>query len=208
MSRWGMRMSELAERSGLPVATIKFYLREGLLPAGESTAATRATYDESHLRRLRLVRALTEVARLRLDAVRLVLAAVDDENLSWHEAVGAAHTRLVPDPGSPPVAADAQVAALLQRQGWTISPQSPHAAVLARALDALESLERPASDELLDVYAEAATLIAEHEVASIGEEHVSAAEQVVVGTLLLEPVLLAIRRIAQENVSLRTRDRR
>jgi len=201
-------MSELAERSGLPVATIKFYLREGLLPPGESTAATRATYDESHLRRLRLVRALTDVAHLRLDAVRQVLAAVDDDSLSWHEAVGAAHTRLVPDPAVGPVPADAQVTSLLERHGWTLAADSPHAAVLARALDALEGLEHPASDELLDVYADAATRIAEHEVAAVGEEHVAAAEQVVVGTLLLEPVLLAIRRIAQENVSLRTRDRR
>ena len=201
-------MSELAEQSGLPVATIKFYLREGLLPAGESTAATRATYDESHLRRLRLVRALTEVARLRLDAVRQVLAAVDDESLSWHEAVGAAHTRLVPESTSTPVAADAQVAVLLQRHGWTLTAGSPHAALLARALDALEGLGHPASDELLDVYADAATSIAEHEVAAVGDDHVTAAEEVVVGTLLLEPVLLAIRRIAQANVSLRTRDRR
>ena len=59
------------------------------------------------------------------------------------------------------------------------------------------------------MYADAATLVAEHEVAGVSEDdHVLAAEQVVVGTLLLEPVLLAIRRIAQENVSLRTRDRR
>ena len=102
----------------------------------------------------------------------------------------------------------AQVTGLLERHGWTLTPDSPHAAVLARALDALDGLEHPASDELLDVYADAATRIAEHEVAAVGEEHVAAAEQVVVGTLLLEPVLLAIRRIAQENVSRRTRDRR
>jgi DNA-binding transcriptional MerR regulator len=199
-----MRMSELAEASGLPVATIKFYLRVGLLPAGESTAATRATYDASHLRRLRLVRALTDVAHLRLDAVRQVLAAVDDDSLSWHEAVGAAHTRLAEDRTSEPVRADAQVAALFERHGWTATG-SPHAAVLARALDALDGLDHPASDELLDVYADAATRIAEHEVAAVGEDHVAAAEHVVVGTLLLEPVLLAIRRIAQENVSRRTR---
>ena len=201
-----MRMSELAERSGLPVATIKFYLREGLLPPGESTAATRAVYDESHLRRLRLVRALTEVARLRLDAVRSVLAAVDDDTLSWHEAVGSAHSRLAPDVGAPGPAGD-RVAALLDRHGWVVSRDSPHARVLAQALAALEGLDHPASDELLDVYADAATRIAEHEVASVDEDHVAATEQVVVGTLLLEPVLLAIRRIAQENVSQRTRGR-
>jgi DNA-binding transcriptional MerR regulator len=198
-------MAELAERSGLPVATIKFYLREGLLPPGESTAATRAVYDESHLRRLRLVRALTEVAQLRLDAVRSVLAAVDDDSLSWHEAVGAAHSRLAPDLAAPAPAAD-RVDALLARQGWAVSPDSPQPRVLARALTALDDLGHPASDALLDVYAHAASVIAQHEVASVDDDHVAAAEQVVVGTLLLEPVLLAIRRIAQENVSRETRD--
>ena len=32
-----MWMAELAERSGVPVPTIKFYLREGLLPRGGRT---------------------------------------------------------------------------------------------------------------------------------------------------------------------------
>ncbi|HET6652862.1 MAG TPA: MerR family transcriptional regulator, partial [Nocardioides sp.] len=81
-------MSELAARTGLPVPTIKYYLREGLLPPGESIGATRAHYDDTHVRRLRLVRALIEVAGLRLEDVRRVLDAIDDEDLSWHEAVG------------------------------------------------------------------------------------------------------------------------
>ena len=55
-----MWMAELASRSGLTVPTIKYYLREGLLPPGETVGATRTRYDESHVRRLRLVRALDE----------------------------------------------------------------------------------------------------------------------------------------------------
>ena len=31
-----MLMAELSRRSGVPVATIKYYLREGLLPPGEA----------------------------------------------------------------------------------------------------------------------------------------------------------------------------
>ena len=197
-------MAELAERSALPVATIKYYLREGLLHAGESTSATRARYDDSHLRRLRLVRALTAVAHLRLDEVRAVLAAVEDETLSWHDAVGSAHTRLSPGTAVASARAREQVEALLRRQGWTLSPRSPHAEVLGAALDALRDLDHPADDALLDVYARAADLVAETEVAGIvPEDRTAAAEHVVVGTLLLEPVLLAVRRIAQENASAR-----
>src|SRR5689334_14598408 len=133
-----MRMAELAERSGLPVATVKFYLRDGLLHPGEATSATRAEYDDGHVRRLRLVRALTEVAGMRLDAVRQVLAAVDDDSLDWHETVGAAHTRLSPDapPASP--ASAKRVRALLRRRRWTLGEHSPHPDVLARALQALD----------------------------------------------------------------------
>jgi DNA-binding transcriptional MerR regulator len=53
-----MRMAELSRASGIPVATIKFYLREQLLPAGERTGPNQSRYGEEHLRRLRLIRGL------------------------------------------------------------------------------------------------------------------------------------------------------
>lgn len=46
-----MRLAELSERSGVSTATIKYYLREGLLTSGRQVNATTADYDESHLRR-------------------------------------------------------------------------------------------------------------------------------------------------------------
>lgn len=205
-----MWMAELATRSGLSVATIKYYLREGLLPAGEATGATRARYDENHVRRLRLIRALTEVAGLSLDTVRQVLAGIDGAG-SWHEAVGSAHTRLggagEEDTG-PTQASLARVDAMLARQGWQLAPGHPNARVLARALDTLDGLDHPASDTLLDLYAAAMRPVAAHEVLAVREtvgsdEHAveESVEAAVIGTLLQEPLLLAIRRIAQENVS-------
>ena len=155
-----MRVSELSEATGVSVATIKYYLREGLLPPGESVGATRAHYDDSHVRRLRLVRALIEVAGLRLEDVRRVLAAIDDEDLSWHEAVGAAHTRLPsPAAGAADESQRQRVDELLERHGWELSPVSPHRDPLAAALASLESLGHPPSDDHLDTYAEAAALI-------------------------------------------------
>ena len=198
-----MWMSELAARTGLPVPTIKYYLREGLLPPGESVGATRAHYDETHVRRLRLVRALIEVAGLRLEDVRRVLEAIDDEDLSWHEAVGAAHTRLPSPAGGAAEESQLQrVDELLGRHGWELSPVSPHREALGAALASLESLGHPPSDDHLDTYAEAAALIGRHDVAGLDEsDRADAAEHAVVSTLLLEPVLLILRRIAQENAS-------
>ena len=37
-----MRISDLAETTGVPVHTLKYYLREGLLMPGEATSRTRA----------------------------------------------------------------------------------------------------------------------------------------------------------------------
>ena len=54
-----MRISALATAADVPLATVKFYLREGLLHPGAATSATQASYDESHVRRIRLIRALT-----------------------------------------------------------------------------------------------------------------------------------------------------
>ena len=46
-----MRISQLSAQTGIPVATIKFYLRENLLHDGARTSATQAQYDESHVAR-------------------------------------------------------------------------------------------------------------------------------------------------------------
>ena len=199
-----MWMAELASRSGVSVATIKYYLREGLLPAGESTGATRSRYDDTHVRRLRLIRALTDVAGLRLDTVRQVLEGIEGAR-SWHDAVGSAHTRLsgAGDDTAPPSSGSlSRVDALLRRQRWELGADHPQAAVLARTLDALDGLEHPVGDDLLDLYAAAMRPVAQHEVSAVrADDRDASIEAAVIGTLVQEPLLLAIRRIAQENVS-------
>ena len=198
-------MAELSARSGLPVPTIKYYLREGLLPAGTAVGATRARYDESHLRRLRLVRALVDVAQLRLDVVRSVLDGIDNAS-TRHDAVGAAHLRLSQTAADDPPPSDGalrMVDELLERNGWTLMPNSPHRVALARALDTVEILGLPVGPSILDAYSHAMREAATVELGLVAEtkDRELAVEHAVIGTLLLEPVLLAMRRIAQVNVS-------
>jgi DNA-binding transcriptional MerR regulator len=196
-----MQMSELSRLSGVPVATVKYYLREGLLPPGVATSATRATYDEAHLRRLRLIRALVQVGQLRLDAVREVLAAVDDQTVNLHHTVGAAHHVLAPHGAASPQAAEA-VDRLLRQRRWRVHPDSANRHALAVAFEALGQVGFELSEATLDTYADAAAAVAEADVATVptdSAEH--AVEHVVIGTVLLEPVLLALRRLAQENLS-------
>lgn len=198
-----MRLAELARRSGLPVATIKYYVRLGVLPPGVAESSTWASYDESHVRRLRLVRALTDVAGMSLDDVRRVLEAVDDAETP-HQARGAAQWPLSPaPPRAPSPASRRRVDELLSRHGWSVADDSPHRQMLASALDTLADLEFAATDELLDAYADACRTIAQVEVARVAEEaeRLAAAERLVIGTLLYEPVLLTLRRMAHEAVS-------
>ncbi|SFP85056.1 MerR HTH family regulatory protein [Geodermatophilus dictyosporus] len=196
-----MQISELARRTGVPVATVKYYLREGLLPSGELTGATRARYDEAHVERLRLVRALLGPGGLSVATARSVLAAVDAPGTAVHEALGAAH-RALPGvgPGDPPDLDRAR--AVLARRGWRVAEDSPALRALAAALAALEAAGYPPGDDLLDRYAEAAGRIGEQDVAEVPAGSLPEAVRfVVVNTVLLEPVLLALRRLAQEDAS-------
>ena len=71
----GMRMAELAMRSGVSRETIHFYLREGLLPRPRKAGRTVAYYDEEHLSRLKLIRTLREEKYLPLAVIRRLLDA-------------------------------------------------------------------------------------------------------------------------------------
>jgi DNA-binding transcriptional MerR regulator/tetratricopeptide (TPR) repeat protein len=69
----GMRMAELARRSGVTRETIHFYLREGLLPRPEKGGRTVAYYGEEHIDRLRTIRRLREEKYLPLAVIRRLL---------------------------------------------------------------------------------------------------------------------------------------
>lgn len=69
----GMRMAELATRSGVARETIHFYLREGLLPKPKKGGRTVAYYGEEHLERLRTIRRLREEKYLPLAVIRRLL---------------------------------------------------------------------------------------------------------------------------------------
>ena len=97
-----MRIAELSSRSGTSIPSIKYYLREGLLPAGTSTGRNQADYGAEHLYRLRLIRALIDVGGLSVAAARDVLGAVDTPDLPGHTLLGTAHVRRrTPEPARP-----------------------------------------------------------------------------------------------------------
>ncbi|MGO4598048.1 MerR family transcriptional regulator [Terrabacter sp. 2RAF25] len=196
-----MRISELSERSGVTIPTLKYYLREGLLHAGELQGATRAVYDDSHLERVRLVRTLVDVGRLSIERVREVVRAIDAPPAGRHELLGAAHEALRPHPPTSTPAPDAlaQVAAL----GLPECDHSPASLQLAHALTSAADGGWTIEPTTLSVWLGAMREVAQTDVvAELGE--VSAGEALryaIVGNVLTDPVLLALRRVAQEDVS-------
>ncbi|MBV9919383.1 MAG: hypothetical protein JOY78_00810, partial [Pseudonocardia sp.] len=116
--------------------------------------------------------------------------------------LGAAHHALPVPQGEPSPAELDQTRAHLRRWGWTVDDASPSLALLTAALHALHHAHFDTSDALLDRYADAAAALAEEDVASVPTGSTAEAVRfVVLGTLLLEPVLLALRRLAHENAA-------
>lgn len=196
-----MRISEIVERSGVPLATLKYYLREGLLPPGESTGATSARYGEDHVRRLALIRALTDVAGLSVAKTKVVLGLIDSPQSDLYSALGRAVGAL------PPYIDDdledhARARTAIEKLGWIYDPSYPAVAQLERALAAAESVGMPMSDERLVGYGEHVRAIAQIDVAQVPSSDAKAAIQyAVLGTALYEPILAALRRLAHQDVS-------
>jgi DNA-binding transcriptional MerR regulator len=205
-----MKVSELSDRSGLPVQTIKYYIREGLLPKGTATAATRAEYGDEHLDRLRLIRALREVGDLPIASVKRIVGAVDDDGVGLHDLLDTTAYALSPpaepqpeDPGWRSARED--VNAIVTELGWQVAPDAPTRDLLAQAFLALRRLGLPIVWTELRPYIEAATIIADHEVGAIpiDGERGHAVQAAVATNVLYEKVLLALRRMAQEDATAR-----
>ncbi|WP_318541444.1 MerR family transcriptional regulator [Kocuria marina] len=71
-------LNALAEVSNTTTASIKFYRREGLLPAGTRLTATRQDYDQGHVERLQLIRVLREEAGATIPDIRALVTLIDD----------------------------------------------------------------------------------------------------------------------------------
>ncbi|MBB5116755.1 MerR family transcriptional regulator [Streptomyces eurocidicus] len=209
-----MRLAELSERSGVPTATIKYYLREGLLQPGRRVSATQSEYGEDHLRRLRLARALIQIGKVPVATAREVISAAEDESLDHHERLGAATLALPlgPGPAGDDPAADAarrSVTELLRRLGWPCEcgpdELSPAHRTLIAAVAAIVRLGYPCDVEQLLPYGRLAERLAVSDLDLVEREETRAGqiEAAVVLTVLYEPVLLSLRRLAHAEESAR-----
>lgn len=76
-----MLIGELARRTNTKVETIRFYEREGLLPAPERTSGNYRSYGEAHLKRLSFIRRARALG-FGIDRVVALLELADCRDMS------------------------------------------------------------------------------------------------------------------------------
>ena len=74
-----MRMRELEKASGVGRETIRYYIREGLLPEPDRASRNSASYNDSHVARLRAIKRLQEERFLPLAVIRSLLDGADGD---------------------------------------------------------------------------------------------------------------------------------
>ncbi len=198
-----MKMAELSTQTGVPVATLKYYLREGLVPPGEALGATRAEYDGSHVDRVRLVRALVDGAGLSIAAVHAIVTAIEHPPTSRHELLGVAQ-HLLPTK-HPEAEVTGEVRDLVHAAGWTsVYDDGPALHMLAGAIAAARASGIPLRTESLLAYAAASDQVAAVDLGQVRDRTpAQALLTVAAGTVLVDVVLAAMRRLAQESLSAR-----
>jgi DNA-binding transcriptional MerR regulator len=200
-----MLVSELAERADVPLATVKYYLREGLLAPGETTGPRRAEYDDAHLRRLRVLRLLREAGGVPVTSLRQVVAALDDEYRPVHDTmtlvadvISAGPEPAVQDPASLDV-----VDAVISAMGWdgvrASSLDRQRLAALVTMLNGPGPLA--AGVEVLTFYAGIADQLARAEIALVDHtaERSEQLDQMVTGSVVYGRVFQLLRQLGHEH---------
>lgn len=81
----GLRIGDLAERTGTNAPTIRYYEEIGLLPQANRQEGGQRRYGAEDVKRLALIRRCRELG-FPIDQVRSLVALVDDPNRSCLEA--------------------------------------------------------------------------------------------------------------------------
>jgi DNA-binding transcriptional MerR regulator len=200
-----VKISELSSRSGVMASTVKYYVREGLVSEGRRTSGNQTAYDDSHVQRIRLVRALIETGGLSIAATKQVLAVLDDHQDNLAYAFEAAQHALGSVGGAgardATAAARQRIADLVASRDWTATGDNPGWELASRALDGLSTIGFRPSVDFLAAYAGAAGAVARADLAALSTRSRpdEITELMVVGTVMGDALLAGLRRLAQQN---------
>ncbi len=207
MSDERMTVRQLSEAAGVSVASIKYYLREGLLPAGDPNAEHRAHYDRTHLDRLRLIRALRDVGKLPVATIAAVFDAMDRGGRPFTVVARAMDAMASSEPTRSRSMEQARSELVVMLGTLGVEPRVNSGALqdLAQALVQLREVRGELPVESLLPYAQAARALAQQETEAnqhvFSQDTATLLRTVVLGTVLFEPVLLALRRVMHEDLA-------
>jgi DNA-binding transcriptional MerR regulator len=202
-----VRISELSEQSGVTVATIKYYLREGLLPPGSKVSERHADYGDHHVARLRLLRVLREVGAVPVADLKEIVDAVQNESLSIHQMFGATYDALAHSSDAVNERDRALAGQVVEQAGWThVRTDAPALDQLASLLGELNDLGWPLDLPNAATYLGLINAIAAYEVsrltaADLQTDRDAVVHQMVIGQVVFGQLLLSLRRLAHEHHS-------
>ena len=210
-----MRISELADSTGVSVATIKYYVREGILSPGRKLSERLADYDDQHVRRLHLLRVLRDVGAVPVGALKALVDATQDRTASVHDMFGKACDALRVETSVPAARGDhtRELAdRIVAQAGWTeVRADAPERNHLAGIIEVILDSGLPTDPEGAATYLPLVDAIAAYELDQIDDtqDREAMMEQMVLGQVVLGEFLLCLRRLAHEHHSaLRFAERR
>jgi DNA-binding transcriptional MerR regulator len=202
-----VRISELSERTGVPVPTIKYYLREGLLPEGDKRTPRLTEYDDRHVRRLELLRILRDVGDVPVDGLKRMVAATETRG-TVHELFAVAADALAPPapaPGPGRAQSRAMADAIIRQAGWDrVRDDAVDRDNLAATLELVGAFDtHPRDPAEIAPYVALADQLARHEIANLDDrkDRVGLLEEMIVGQVVFATVLTTLRRLAEEHHS-------
>ncbi|CAM3721291.1 MerR family transcriptional regulator [Deinococcus frigens] len=199
-----MKMSELSKTTGVSTASIKYYLREGMLPAGRATGPRDADYTESHVERLEIIRNLQDTAQLPIATIKRLLGAVDDQAVPIPQLVAMAHSSILTT--RKVTAQERELAAqLLTALDWTVPERSPVFGQLAHLLGILHQGQAPTDPDGLAPWLAAAGQVTQTELGLVRTQGSRAllVHDVVIGTYLSNQLLVTLHMAAQVNQAMK-----
>lgn len=195
-----MKISELAAATGVPLATVKLYRREGMLMPGQAISQTQASYGPEHVERVNLIRTLSSLPGYSYNVLRTLFGLVDDETSPVYDRVVAAMQQLpggqLADSGTDRAQAAVHALGVNANDSDAAMPQ------LEAALAAAEAVGLRLTPERLGMYWTHIQAIAAEEVAGM-DEHTDgkdAVQYAIAGTAIYEPLVLALRRLAHQQL--------
>lgn len=206
-----MKLGRLAERSGASTATIKYWVREGILPPGRLRNQTTAEYSDRHVERIQLIKTLRRRFNLSIVDISNLTGMIDDECVPLIEVMQECQliaTGLRRPRGDVPEDYVAVATTAVCRAGWPDVPSVARAA-LAEALWQADQAGFQISADGLVRYAEAISRIAQADVERVmaaGEGESRSRDGVALGLLVGADIqvrlLLAVNQLAHTSAAI------